>query len=100
MYQTVAGLDLDPREPGYRHIIFRPRPGGSIQWAEASLKTPFGEAAIRWELKDSQLRASCTVPEGCTATFLPPDDYCTGPKTIDAGRHEIIVTRDAIKAAG
>jgi alpha-L-rhamnosidase len=47
MVRSVAGLDLDPEEPGYRHIILRPRPGGTLAWAQASLITPLGMASIR-----------------------------------------------------
>ena len=27
MYRVVAGLELDPREPGYKHVLAQPRPG-------------------------------------------------------------------------
>ena len=52
MYRVMAGLDLDPNEPGYRHIIFRPRPGGSITWAKARLRLPAGEIAVEWQVRD------------------------------------------------
>ena len=87
MYRTVAGLELDPAEPGYRHIIFRPRPGGSITWAEAKLQTPHGESAIRWELKEGSVRVNLTVPHGCRATFHPPSgnkaEYGAGTHSVD-----------------
>jgi len=38
MVSTVAGLEI--AEPGYRKILFKPRPGGTITRAEASLLTP------------------------------------------------------------
>lgn len=28
MASTVAGIDLDPKQPGYKHIIIHPEPGG------------------------------------------------------------------------
>ena len=91
MYRTVAGIDLDPAEPGYRHIIFRPRPGGSITWAEASLKTASGLVSIRWEIKGAQLHLDLTVPEGSRATLSLPDGYSTqGPAELGAGRHSIL----------
>ena len=27
MYRVVAGLELDPREPGYKHVLAQPQPG-------------------------------------------------------------------------
>ncbi len=74
MYRTVAGLDLDPDLPGYKHIIFRPRPGGSLTSAEASLTTAHGKVAISWEQDAATFRCEITVPVGCRATFFPPYD--------------------------
>jgi alpha-L-rhamnosidase len=92
MYRTVAGLDLDPAEPGYRHIIFRPRPGGSITWAEASLLTAHGECAIRWELKDAALHVTLTIPEGCHATLQPPEGYHAAQSHHAEGNHTLVLT--------
>jgi len=75
MVATVAGLDLDPEAPGYRHIIFRPRPGGSLTWAEAELETPHGKTAIRWEKTKAGLKLDLTVPSGTRATLRPPEGY-------------------------
>ncbi len=94
MYRTVAGLDLDPAEPGYRHIIFRPHPGGSLTWAEARLQTAFGETSIRWDLGADELRIQLLVPNGAHATFMPPPGYSkTQPLTFAPGRHQLTLTR-------
>ena len=90
MYSTVAGLELDPAEPGYRHVIFKPRPGGSLTWAEASLQTPHGEAAIRWDLEGEKLTVRFTVPDGCHGTFCPPDGNGK-PASYGAGTHEVVL---------
>jgi alpha-L-rhamnosidase len=71
MHRTVAGLA--PAEPGYRNILVRPRPGGGLDWAEARHETPYGEAAVRWELSGSAFSLAVTVPAGCTATVYLPD---------------------------
>lgn len=85
MYRKVAGLDLDPADPGYRHIQFTPRPGGTITWAEGKLLTSFGPASIRWELNPSKFICIVTVPEGTRATFYSPfsagDVRSLGPGT-------------------
>lgn len=91
MVRTVAGLDLDPTEPGYRHIVFRPRPGGSITWAEAKLRTPHGETALRWELKEKALHVELTVPQGCHATFQPPAGYAAESSHYGAGSHKLVL---------
>jgi alpha-L-rhamnosidase len=86
MVRTVAGLELDPEQPGYRHVIFKPRPGGSITWAEARLETEIGVAGILWEKDGEALRVELTVPEGATGTFRPPDGFGED-RSFMGGRH-------------
>jgi alpha-L-rhamnosidase len=83
----VAGLNPDPAEPGYRHTIFRPRPGGSLTWAEASLETIFGLVGIRWELDGETLRTHLTVPSGTRATLISPPEYGEEYRCVPPGRH-------------
>ena len=35
MFDTVAGIGLDPDQPGFKHIIIHPRPGGGLTHARA-----------------------------------------------------------------
>jgi alpha-L-rhamnosidase len=92
MVRTVAGLELDPKEPGYRHIVFRPRPGGTLTWAEASLKTPHGKTAIRWEKTKAGIKLDLTVPAAARATLHPPDGF--GKKReFRPGRHRLVLKK-------
>ncbi|CAN5760435.1 hypothetical protein BH09VER1_BH09VER1_13160 [soil metagenome] len=93
MYRSVAGLELDLHEPGYRHIIFRPRPGGTITWAEAQLETPQGRAGIRWDLKAESLEMSLTVPEGSRATLSPPAGFSAREMEFGPGSHRVVAMR-------
>jgi alpha-L-rhamnosidase len=93
MYHTVAGLELDPAEPGYAHILFRPRPGGSITWAEAKLQTDRGEAGIHWNLSGDVLTVQLTVPAGSRATFLPPPGYHADETKYGEGSHQVVLKR-------
>ena len=88
MYATVAGLDLDPEDPAYRHIVFRPRPGGTLTWAEAELETPHGVTRIRWDKTRAGLKLDLLVPKGTRATLNPPPEY-GGPRAFKAGRHQL-----------
>lgn len=88
MYRSVAGLELDPAQPGYAHIIFRPRPGGTITWAEASLETAHGVVSIRWEKSGADLKLDLTVPAGTHATLLPPAGFGAAQE-LKPGRHQL-----------
>ena len=39
LYNTVAGIEIDPAQPGYKHIVLRPQPGGGLTHA-AVVSTP------------------------------------------------------------
>jgi alpha-L-rhamnosidase len=91
MVSTVAGLEIGA--PGYKRIRFKPRPGGTITWAEAKLRTPQGEAAIRWELKDDKLLLDLTVPEGSEAEVSLPEGWKAEQRALKAGTYKITAIR-------
>ncbi|MGF1452757.1 MAG: family 78 glycoside hydrolase catalytic domain [Opitutales bacterium] len=94
MVRTLAGLDLSEDAPGYRHIIFRPRPGGTLRHAEARLESPHGPVSIRWELRDADVLAvTLTVPDAATATFDPPAGWEGATEELAAGTHERYLAR-------
>ncbi|GAA1962945.1 alpha-L-rhamnosidase [Kitasatospora viridis] len=75
LHTTVAGLTA--AAPGYRDIVFRPRPGGGITWAGAAHESPYGRVAIRWELHESRFEVRTTVPTGTRARIEWPDGQVT-----------------------
>ena len=70
MHRVVAGIS--PLEPGYRRILFKPRPGGQLTHASARHETPYGTASISWTLDTSGLNVQVDVPTGCTARVELP----------------------------
>ncbi len=72
LYRVVAGLDSDEAEPGYRHVVARPRPGGGLTSASAQLETRYGEAASGWELAGSRMTVRVTVPPNARGTIVLP----------------------------
>jgi alpha-L-rhamnosidase len=88
MVSTVAGLEIGA--PGYKEILFKPRPGGSITWAEARLRTLQGEAGIHWELKGKTLHLKLTVPRGSTATLSLPKGWKSGKTAFTTGTHKVV----------
>ncbi|MBC2594406.1 family 78 glycoside hydrolase catalytic domain [Ruficoccus amylovorans] len=94
MYRSLAGIELDPQEPGYRKIVFRPRPGGTIRWAEATLESPQGLIAIKWELDaDQGLSVELEVPAGSRACFDPPTGYGFSGGELESGSHRFKINR-------
>lgn len=85
LHTTVAGLAPDPDAPGYRRIIVRPRPGGGLSSARATLVTPYGPAAVGWTLDQGQFALDVTVPPGAEAEVHLPDGR--GPIRAGSGDH-------------
>jgi alpha-L-rhamnosidase len=71
-YRKLAGMNTDPDEPGYRHIIFRPQPANDISSVSYSNLTAFGTAAIAWKKENGSLSMQVTVPVSCRASVYVP----------------------------
>lgn len=84
MVRTVAGLA--PEAPGYKVIRFKPRPGGSITEASASLNTQYGPASISWKQTDTGLHLDLRVPEDTTAIL---DLSGAEPEALAAGQYAL-----------
>ena len=78
MYRVVAGLDIDPAQPAYRHMLVQPQPGGGFTHASAVLQTPYGEAASGWKLVGDELQVSVRVPANARATVRLPEAMLAG----------------------
>ena len=77
-YRVLAGMNIDPAQPGYRHIIFKPQPAGDLTFVSYSNETPLGKASVRWERNAGPFKLDVEVPVGSTATvYVPTSDPST-----------------------
>lgn len=88
LFATVAGMV--PAAPGYARILFKPRPGGHLTAAAASLKTPYGEVAIAWQRDASRLLLRLTVPPGTEAELSLPPGWTAPDTVLVAGTQEVV----------
>jgi len=72
MFDTVAGIGVDSDQPGFKHIIIRPRPGGDLTHAEASFDSIHGKVVTKWTLKNKEFSLEVTIPINTTATVEFP----------------------------
>ena len=72
MYRVMAGIDVDEAEPGFKHILIQPRPGGGITQASATQQTPYGKAASAWTRADGRFELAVEVPPNTWATVRLP----------------------------
>jgi len=72
LYQVVAGIGIDEKAPGYKHIIIQPRPGGGLTWAKATHQSLYGEIVSEWKLDGKKFRMDVEIPDNTTATIYIP----------------------------
>jgi alpha-L-rhamnosidase len=75
LYNTVAGIEVDPDQPGYKYTVLRPKPGGGLTKASGKLKTPYGDLVSDWSIEGDRFRWAVIVPPNTSATaYLPVAD--------------------------
>jgi alpha-L-rhamnosidase len=81
-FRTVAGIEADETNPGFKHFILQPTPDNRTQlpqnqqritWADAVFHSAYGKIASHWIRKDDgRIIYSATVPANTTATLYLP----------------------------
>ncbi|KKO06179.1 hypothetical protein LCGC14_0065970 [marine sediment metagenome] len=73
LYTHVGGLRIDPENPGYKHIIFDPHPGGGLTSANTEFLSLYGKIKSNWKIIDRTFQYEVTVPPNTTATVTLPN---------------------------
>ena len=71
MFDTVAGIGAD--QPGFTHIIIRPRPGPGLSHATSSYDSIHGKIATDWTVIKKTFSLTVSIPVNTTATVDLPD---------------------------
>jgi alpha-L-rhamnosidase len=81
-FRTVAGIEVDETNPGFKHFILQPTPDNRAQlpqnqqritWANATFHSAYGNIASHWIRKnDGRITYSATIPANTTATLYLP----------------------------
>jgi alpha-L-rhamnosidase len=72
MYTSVAGINIDPNNPGYKNIIINPYPTKELKFAKAEYHSIYGEISSSWKTEDSLFILDVQIPPNTTANvFLP-----------------------------
>jgi alpha-L-rhamnosidase len=72
LYAVVGGIEFDPDQPGYKHIIMHPQPGGGLTNATAELQSMYGIIRSVWTQEKGVFDWHITVPANTTATVYVP----------------------------
>ena len=72
LYGVVAGIEIDEQDPGYKHIIIHPHPGGGLTHARARLDSMYGPIESRWRLDGKTMTVNVEIPPNTAATVKLP----------------------------
>ncbi len=84
LYQDVAGIDTDPAQPGYKHILLHPHPGPGLSEVQASYASIRGLIASHWKIAKGQFVWDVTIPANTTATAWIPASHAASVR--ESGR--------------
>jgi alpha-L-rhamnosidase len=72
LYRVVAGIDTYEDGVGYKHIKLEPHPGGGFTYANADLKTQYGNVSSHWQIENGNFNWNVEVPANTFATIYVP----------------------------
>jgi len=75
MFDTVAGIDVDPTHPGFSRFLIHPQPGPGLSQAKATFDSVHGKITVEWTHQDGALSLHAIVPVNTSAVvYLPTMD--------------------------
>ncbi|MDR1623387.1 MAG: glycoside hydrolase family 78 protein [Tannerellaceae bacterium] len=75
-YRTLAGVNADENNPGFRHIIIKPNLPNQLDHVFYSNITPYGKLISEIKKVNNQLEINITIPVGSQATvYIPVESH-------------------------
>ena len=72
LFHDLAGIQNDPANPGFSHILIKPVIVGDLTWVKCSYDSVRGKITSNWSLEGSTLTMQVTIPANTTATIRVP----------------------------
>jgi alpha-L-rhamnosidase len=74
LFRHVAGIELDPEEPGFSRFVLRPFVGAGLDHAAATYRMLHGEIESRWKRNGDQFEWQVRIPANTSArVFIPAE---------------------------
>lgn len=72
MFRHILGINYSTENPGYRHVIIKPEPGGSLIWAKGTYHSINGAIAVSWTKDREKFELDIQIPVNTVATVILP----------------------------
>ena len=93
LYTYVAGIRIDENNPGYKHIILAPHPGGGLTHAMAEFESMYGKIKSGWKIEGEKVIYEFEIPANTTATVILPN-LKEGKKEVGSGTYSFSNSMD------
>jgi alpha-L-rhamnosidase len=93
LYTSVAGINIDEKLPGYKHIVIKPFLTRDLQYAKAWHHSVYGEVLSHWENRDQKVTLHIKVPANTSAKVIIP---CADPGKIHEGIQPLETNEDIL----
>jgi len=71
-YKVLAGINPDPQQPGFKHIIIKPTPCGDLTFVKADYNSLYGPIRSEWKIEKNTFQLDIEIPANTSATVLIP----------------------------
>jgi alpha-L-rhamnosidase len=72
LYTYVSGIQIDKKNPGYKHFVLAPHPGGGLTNARAEFESMYGKIVSDWKIVGDDFVYNIEIPANTTATVILP----------------------------
>ena len=71
-FQALGGINADPDQPGFKHIMIRPSVIGGLKFVRTEYESGYGKIKSAWQMENEDLTITIEIPVNCTATVEIP----------------------------
>ncbi len=69
-FQGVAGINPDPKNPGFKHIIIKPNVVDELDFANATYTSVYGDITSNWEYDNGVFNLEVEIPPNTSASVF------------------------------
>jgi alpha-L-rhamnosidase len=85
MINQLAGINYDPDQPGFTHILITPHFVKDLSWVKGQYQSVKGLISSEWKRENGKVTLDVTIPAGCHASIITGEKQKT---KVRAGKHQ------------
>lgn len=79
MYNSLAGIDFDTENPGFKNVIMRPHFVKDLDWVKGEYNAVSGKIVSQWKRSGDTVEYLVQIPANVTATVYLPEGVTEAP---------------------